>query len=97
MLDKQGRILIQRDFKVFKSDLEEVHIYFSREENLYFILPEEIPNQFLCYVRKIDSKRRFYVPKDILDEYNVKQVSLGKKEGKIYIIPVLPKKGRVSQ
>lgn len=92
MLDKEGRIVIRKEFKVFDFDLEEVHIYFSRKENLYFIETEEIDDQFWCYVRNVDSKRRFYVPKDILEEYNVEQVTLAKKEGKIYIVPVYPKK-----
>ena len=87
MLDNVGRIGIQPEFGEFPTGHREVHIYFSQKENLYFILPWEDKNEFFVYLRNLDEKRRFYLPKDILKEYGTQRVILAKKKGLIYILP----------
>ena len=87
MVDKQGRIGIQLEFSEIPEGHREVFIYFSQQENLYFILPIEDKNEFFMYLRKLDEKKRFFIPKEILKEYGTKQVRLARKMGKIYLLP----------
>ena len=86
MLDKQRRILIPKELMEMNSD-RKVYVYYSVEEKLFYLLPEEDEKSFLTAIRIADNERRLIVPKEILKKYEAKDVLLAKKGNRVYLIP----------
>ena len=88
MLDKDGRILIPKEFKVLKSEEGKVVFYYSVEEKLFYIRFEEVSDEFLIDIRKMDKKNRVFFPKQIVDIYKTENILVAKKDSRIYFLPL---------
>lgn len=86
MLDSKRRILIPKEIMEINSD-RKVYMYYSVEEKLFFLLPQEDEKSFFTGIRIADDERRIIVPKGILKKYETKDILLAKKGGRVYLLP----------
>ena len=88
-MDSQNRITIPKELLEGENLTDrKVFIYYDQREMLFFFKFKKEAELFLFESRKLDDKRRFFVPKIIRQIYGTDRLIFTKKEGKIYIIPL---------
>ena len=88
MIDKQGRIVVPKELRVPDTEVGNAFFYYSRDEKLFYILFEEVKDEFLTDIRQIDRKNRIFIPKMVIEVYETENVFCAKKENRIYLIPI---------
>ncbi len=88
MIDKQGRIQIPKDFTVLRSDRKEVYFYYSIDKELFFILDEYKEELYFIGKRKLETKGRICLPKEVCQVYKTENILLVQSLGGVYLIPI---------
>lgn len=88
MVDRQGRIVVPKEMNVLNSEKGQVFFYYSLEEKLFYFLFKKVSDEFFMGVRQIDEKNRIFVPKQILENYQTKNILVAAKGERIYLIPL---------
>ena len=88
MLDKQGRIVVPKELKVPNTEGGNAFFYYSMEEKLFYILFEEVSDEFLTEIRQIDRKNRIFIPKRVIEIYETENIFCAQKGNRIYLIPI---------
>lgn len=88
MVDRQGRIVVPKEMKVLNSEKGQVFFYYSLEEKLFYFLFKKVSDDFFIGIRQIDEKNRIFVPKQILENYQTKNILVAAKGERIYLIPL---------
>lgn len=88
MVDRHGRIVVPKEMKVLNSEKGQVFFYYSLEEKLFYFLFKKVSDEFFMGIRQIDEKNRVFVPKQILENYQTKNILVAAKGERIYLIPL---------
>lgn len=88
MVDRQGRIVVPKEMEVLNSEKGQVFFYYSLEEKLFYFLFKKVSDEFFMGIRQIDEKNRVFVPKQILENYQTKNILVAAKGERIYLIPL---------
>lgn len=88
MVDRQGRIVVPKEMNVLNSEKGQVFFYYSLEEKLFYFLFKKVSDEFFMGIRQIDEKNRIFVPKQILENYQTKNILVAAKGERIYLIPL---------